>query len=600
MTRYQFLIYHQDLQMFLEGLREVGMMEITTTSWRGNQSEHEMFETSEHYKRVVKEMRSLAAKSPAGVDSPVGVELPIQADEIVRLWDSTSASVVELNSRIESLQHELGELRLWGEFDPSLISSLSSHGLTLHYYKCLTGDFKAQWAEQYPLQIVSQEDKMTYFVVVSSPESPVGVISASVVTAPEMSASAMEQLISTLHREVETCESRLASLAPSVEVVAQAQYSVQEAFELSRATHGGERLADDTIVLLEGWCESANDSQIVAFAESEQVYYQSEKAREEHNPPVKLKNNFFGRLFEPIGALYMMPRYNELDLTFFFAPFFMIFFGMCLGDAGYGMVFILALLIFWKKIPAKFKDFGWLGLFLSSSAVVFGLLTGNCFGIVLFEVEALAPLRNMMLLSDSNTVFDFSVVLGAVQVLFGQILRVFNRIKRGGAFVYGVSSLGWVILFISLIVANFTEQTEALWFNISLIVSGIMILFFANPKANIFVSFGSGLYSVYEMATGVIGDLISYVRLFAVGLSGAIIAQVFNELAFGLSPDIIVLRQVMILLILLAGHGLNIFLSTLGAFVHPVRLTFVEFFRNAEFEGGSRKFAPLRRVKDNE
>ncbi|MEG2756419.1 MAG: V-type ATPase 116kDa subunit family protein, partial [Mucinivorans sp.] len=141
--------------------------------------------------------------------------------------------------------------------------------------------------------------------------------------------------------------------------------------------------------------------------------------------------------------------------------------------------------------------------------------------------------------------------------------------------------------------------TSSLSFYIGMAVAGVLILFFAAPDKNIFVSFAKGVYSIYEMATGVVGDLISYVRLFAIGLAGAIIAQVFNELAVGLSGNIPVLSWILMAVILIIGHGLNIFISSLGAFVHPVRLTFVEFYKNAEFDGGGRSFDPFRRKKIN-
>ncbi|MEG0163017.1 MAG: V-type ATPase 116kDa subunit family protein, partial [Mucinivorans sp.] len=184
------------------------------------------------------------------------------------------------------------------------------------------------------------------------------------------------------------------------------------------------------------------------------------------------------------------------------------------------------------------------------------------------------------------------------------VLRIFNRAKRGGSFIYGLSSLGWVILFVSSLIAGFDLFGAAFSFqSIAYLIvaglAGVLILFLNKPKKNPFVNLGAGLYSCYEMATGVVGDLISYVRLFAIGLAGTVIAQVFNELSKGLSGDIPVISFLIMVVILVIGHGLNIFISALGAFVHPVRLTFVEFYKNAEFEGGGRVFKPFKRKINN-
>lgn len=592
MTRYEFLLYHADVEKFLENLRQVGLVDITTTSWAGNDTERKLFSRSELLKTVVHAMRSVKPTAEQIAAAPKSVE------QAVTLWQDSSARITALQSAIEKASIEQENLAIWGAFDVETLRKLKEIGAHIFFFECSNKDFQESWASQYALEVVNQTKNDTYFVVITAPGEPAVVnIPAIEVSAPQMSAEDKAAEIERLNKDlIEAIDNRAKAAALRAEIEKEEKNTIDK-FEFSRVENAGEKFADNTIVLLEGWSEKANTAKIEAFAESQAVYFTSEKAKIENNPPVKLKNTFFARLYEPIGNLYMLPRYDELDMTPFFAPFFMIFFGMCLGDAAYGLLFILGIVVMWKKIPAKFKDFGWLGIFLSLSGIVFGLLSGNFGGIELFKIDALAELRRFMLLRDPNTVFYFAVALGGVQVLFGQFLRIINRIKRGGKFIYGVSSIGWFSLFVSSIVAVLLEQTDQLWYYITLGATGCMILFFANPAANIFASTGKGLYSVYEMATGIVGDLISYVRLFAIGLAGAIIAQVFNELAIGLSGDIIVVKQLVMLIILVIGHGLNIFISALGAFVHPVRLTFVEFFKNAEFEGGSRPFKPLKKAE---
>lgn len=591
MTRYQFLLYHADLQPFLERLREIGLVDITTTTWEGDDNQRQLFDQSELYKQVAHAMRSIKITPDQAAQQKY--DTPQAA---VAAWDEATARITSLQNAIDRARVEEQQLEIWGNFDIKLIETLAQSGTTLKFFESSNKDFRSEWADQYPLEVVNRTKADTYFVVVQKAgDSPYVDIPATEVRAPQMSVEDKQAQIERYIVDQTQAHQTRIKAANSKEQIEEAQRQYAQQLQFNEAMNAGETYADGTVRLLEGWAEAANIAKIEAFADKEEVVYTSEKARAEQNPPVKLKNNFFARLYEPIGSLYMLPRYGELDLTPYFAPFFMIFFGMCLGDAAYGLLYIAAILVLWRKVPRKYKDFLWLGLFLSTSGIVFGLLSGNFGGIEIFKIEALANLKKYMVLSDPDTTFYFAVALGGVQVLFGQILRIFNRAKRGGSFVYGLSSLGWVILFISSIVAYTTDQTAALWYYISLGVAGFLILFFARPGKP-FISFGLGLYSAYEMATGVVGDLISYVRLFAIGLAGAIIAQVFNELAMGLSGDIIVVKQIVMLLILVIGHGLNIFLSSLSAFVHPVRLTFVEFFKNAEFEGGGRAFDPLKRV----
>ena len=125
----------------------------------------------------------------------------------------------------------------------------------------------------------------------------------------------------------------------------------------------------------------------------------------------------------------------------------------------------------------------------------------------------------------------------------------------------------------------------------------VLMLFFNSPGKNPFVNFGTGLWDTYNNITGILSDVLSYIRLFAIGLSGGILATVFNDLATGLSPDIPVVRELMILLV---GHGINLFMSSISSFVHPMRLTFVEFYKNAGFEMAARQFEPLTKIDQSE
>jgi V/A-type H+-transporting ATPase subunit I len=126
-------------------------------------------------------------------------------------------------------------------------------------------------------------------------------------------------------------------------------------------------------------------------------------------------------------------------------------------------------------------------------------------------------------------------------------------------------------------------------------VAGVLILLLNNPKRNVLINFGAGLWDAYGMISGLFGDLLSYIRLFALGISSGILGFVFNQLAMSLKPDNIILGPIVMIIVLLIGHGITIFMAALGAFVHPMRLTFVEFYKNAGFEGGGKPYTPFER-----
>ncbi len=597
MTRYTFVLHAEETPNFLENLRELGVVDITTVkSWRGDDKIEALNTNSCNYLKIAKAMRSFKSSSTNEKFATI--------EEAINEWEEASRKTSELEAKIAKAEEDLKSLEIWGDFDKEIIKTLKSEGVYLHFFVTSAKNYFSPWEQIYPIEVIERKDSKVYFIIAGESATEKFDVNATELRAPEMSYLEKQAQIEQYIKEQKELQDILAKAALSAGDIKQKALEDSDVYNFEHTLNSAEDAVEGYVKILEGWSEKNLTEKVTGFLDDNEVIYYYEDAKIENNPPIKLKNNFFARLFEPVGRLYMNPAYNELDLTPFFAPFFMIFFGMCLGDAGYGLMFIIAITALWKKIPKNYKDYAKLVLYLAAAGTFFGFISGNMFGIELIKIDALKGCQKYMLLTDPIKSFYFSIILGVIQVMFGQILRIVNRSKRGGSFIYGLSSLGWCILFLSSMGAYAADLmswnaayigTGSIAYKITLIVAGVLILFFANPKANIFASFGKGLYSIYEMATGIIGDLISYVRLFAIGLAGAIIAQVFNELAIGLSGDIIILKQIIMLIILVIGHGLNIFVSSLGAFVHPVRLTFVEFYKNAEFEGGGRSFNPFRK-----
>jgi V/A-type H+-transporting ATPase subunit I len=314
--------------------------------------------------------------------------------------------------------------------------------------------------------------------------------------------------------------------------------------------------------------------------------------------PVLLKNNKFARLFEVIGDLYELPNHKELDLVPFFAPFYMMFFGFALGDAGYGLLIIGV--AFWLKprMPAMRNILSlaqWLGL----ATVIFGILTGTFFGMDLInqDIPWLEGVKKYMITKEN--MFNLALILGAIQILFGMVLKVINIYIRKG-FAYAYATIGWLMLLIGSGSICLLKHFGVLGDTVGgyaqygvYIASGVLILLLNNPRRSIVMNFLNGLWDVYSMVTGLIGDLLSYIRLFALGVSSAILGFVFNELAMSLSPDHIIFGPLVMIIILVVGHGMTLFMAGLGAFVHPIRLTFVEFYKNAGFTGGGKRYMPF-------
>jgi V/A-type H+-transporting ATPase subunit I len=190
-----------------------------------------------------------------------------------------------------------------------------------------------------------------------------------------------------------------------------------------------------------------------------------------------------------------------------------------------------------------------------------------------------------------------ALIIGVVQIIFGMILKVANLWKQAG-FSAALSTIGWLVLIVgggacyglSMKGVDVTIPTYAV-----AIIAGLLIFVLNDVRRNPVINVFSGLWDSYNMLTGLLGDTLSYIRLFALGISGAVLGLVFNDLAMNMSGDIPVVKQIIMLVILLFGHSVNLFMAGLGSFVHPMRLTFVEFYKNAGFEGGGKKYQPFKK-----
>ena len=354
-------------------------------------------------------------------------------------------------------------------------------------------------------------------------------------------------------------------------------------------------------MLLEGWIPVEKLDDMQKFLGSQEAYYEIADPVPGDNVPIQLNNTGFFKLFEPIMRLYMLPKYNELDLTPFFAPFFMLFFGLCLGDSGYGAIMFFGILIYRmiaKNIEASMKSILSLVQLLGLSTMLCGLLTGTCLGFNLYEIQMpfFQSLKEAISL-DNQQMFNLSLILGGVQIIFGMILKAVNQTIQFGV-KYAVATIGWLLVLISTAVAFAAPGIMGMGSTVHMIIAGIglaMAFLYNSPDKNIFVNIGLGLWDSYNMCTGLLGDILSYVRLFAIGLSGGILASVFNSLAVGMSPDNVIAGPIVMVLIFVIGHSINMFMNVLGAMVHPMRLTFVEFFKNSGYEGGGKEYTPFKK-----
>ena len=594
MDKYSFILFHSDLDKFLLNIQSLGIVDITRQNKAIDDISRELFGRSKRYQSVIKKIKQYFEKaSETEKNSLIDLSNPDFkcVEDILKYGEDLILNKEQWEAEVEQLKKEFAENSVWGVLSKEDLSKISALGYNLHLFYTSEKSFNKEWENDYPLFRLSNFNDKVYFAILS-PKGEEFKFELQEIKFPQRSCDITKNRIIELESDLEVVKKRLLSLHSEVSHLENGLKLVSEELELYLAGISSQKEAEGNIVIMTGFAPVENRDTINSEFEKESLYYLVEEAVKEDDPPVKLKNGFFARLYEPIGELYMLPKYGELDLTPYFAPFYMLFFGLCLGDIGYGLVLLIGASFAKYKLP-KFKGYLTLIQFLGLGAVMMATLSGVFFGAPLKDLFQLPESVKSLFFSDIK-MFWFSIIFGLFQIIFARLLNAIYLMKKKG-WQYGMSNIGWSILIVWAAMKYASTMTEDITvpslLNYFAIAGAAFILLFSSDSKNIFSRIGSGVVSFWDI-TSIFGDTLSYIRLFGLGTAGAILGMVVNSVAVSLS-GVPYLGWILAGLMLVAGHILVLLLSSLGAFVHPMRLTFVEFYKNANFSGGGRPFRPL-------
>ncbi len=594
MDKYSFILFHSDLDKFLLNIQSLGIVDITRQNKAIDDKSRELFGRSKRYQSVIKKIKQYFEKaSETEKNSLIDLSNPDFkcVEDILKYGEDLILNKEQWEAEVEQLKKEFAENSVWGVLSKEDLSKISALGYNLHLFYTSEKSFNKEWENDYPLFRLSNFNDKVYFAILS-PKGEEFKFELQEIKFPQRSCDITKNRIIELESDLEVVKKRLLSLHSEVSHLENGLKLVSEELELYLAGISSQKEAEGNIVIMTGFAPVENRDTINSEFEKESLYYLVEEAVKEDDPPVKLKNGFFARLYEPIGELYMLPKYGELDLTPYFAPFYMLFFGLCLGDIGYGLVLLIGASFAKYKLP-KFKGYLTLIQFLGLGAVMMATLSGVFFGAPLKDLFQLPESVKSLFFSDIK-MFWFSIIFGLFQIIFARLLNAIYLMKKKG-WQYGMSNIGWSILIVWAAMKYASTMTEDITvpslLNYFAIAGAAFILLFSSDSKNIFSRIGSGVVSFWDI-TSIFGDTLSYIRLFGLGTAGAILGMVVNSVAVSLS-GVPYLGWILAGLMLVAGHILVLLLSSLGAFVHPMRLTFVEFYKNANFSGGGRPFRPL-------
>ena len=612
MNKLSFLIYHKEYEMFLEKLRELGVVHIEKRQGAEMDANLQAFmQKRTAYQSLLKSMTLAAASYEGGATQPSSLTI----EQVMDSYESQQEHIQALNMQLPVLDKEIDAMEVWGEFDWNVIELLKANGWQMQFYCCPEKSFEETWTDDYNATIINRKGGQSYFVTVN--QMPVE-LEAEVVRLPNRRLSELVREQEDLKTSIKEANNRLDQFCiNNLPVVEKALDSLESDINLMEVEQlGGERLAEGSIVMMEGWVPVENDAEVRKMLDESGVYYEIRPAEKEDNAPIKLKNGKISRAFEMLTKMYGMPDYGEFDPTPLLAPFYALFFGMCVGDAGYGLLLVILGFYLKKKLSKSMAGLMNLLITLGAVTTVVGAMFNTFFGASLTDWN-LPEWMNSLIISGKwdGTAYDKTMVIallvGMFHICFAMVVKAVGSTVRYG-FKNSLSAWGWLLLVggsVTVATLNYLgvlnmETSKMAYMGIGG-VSAIGIFLLNDIRRNVFMNVGAGLWDTYNMATGLMGDLLSYLRLYALGLAGGMLGGVFNDLGMQLRDALGgflfgIPGWICFALIFVAGHGLNIALSCLSGYVHSIRLTFVEYFKNSGYDGKGVEYNPFSSKKKND
>ena len=589
MTKYSFILLNGEQEGLLDRLQEIGLVDITRSVKPVDSHSQDKVGEIELINGLITGLEK--------VELPEGIQPEAIDGDIVRLTGGMLMRYSEDSIALKDLRKQVEDLKVWGEFDPARLEELSDAGVPIHFHVVPNKVFKPEWEEQYALSVVKSDKKSTWFVVAGNDPLP------GEIHAPKMDATGKEQELQEKEEHFQRVLRRLAGAKERLGELRQRRAEALTNLDRYLANAAIVPAAENTLVTLVGYAPTENEEAVTAAIEETGVFYLKDAAQVNDNPPISFRNNKFVKMFEVLTDMYGRPAYNGFDPTPFIAVFFLLFFAFCMGDAGYGLLLIVIGLLL-KKVDS-FKSYAPLVVTLGIGTTVIGFLFHTFFSMDISTWKIFEPIKGIFLpskIAGYDGAMVLALIVGIVHLCLAMIVKTYNATKVKG-FANSLGTWGWTLLIVggtvvgALALVGVLDKAATKWIIIILgIVSAVGIFLLNDLHRNPLINIGSGLWESYNTVTGLLGDVLSYLRLYALGLAGAMLGKAFNDIGMMVLGDgKSIPLWIPFILIVLVGHTLNIAMCALGAFVHPLRLNFLEFFKNSGYEAAGRTYNPLKK-----
>ena len=586
----------------LKDLREMGLLHLAEKQ-SASRELNEEFQTLSKASNALKEYADPKAK-----EKRAEVLSDSEFEKMYRGVLDAMEKKESLNQAIGAANTELDRISAWGDFSPEDVKALKNEGFDLHFYRMGSKEFQdAVNDENIRLIRLAPVDKMDTVAVFGTlpPEIP-----ATEFMLPEHSASELKEQIENSKKGIAECEETLKAASIYEASFDDQMVKLQNRMNFSAA--GNTAQSDEDFVWISGYIPEADMDKFKAAAAEKSIAWAVEDVSEEdEHIPTKVKYNKVSGLIKPVfDILGILPGYREQDISLWFFLFFTLFFAMIIGDGGYGVLILLGTIALHVK-QKKITNVTFLLYVLSIATVIWGALTGTWFGmesamkvpflkaLVFPSIATYPEYFGLTANASQNAIMKFSFSIGAVQMALGSILAIKKKLPAKD--LSWVADAGWTIAVIAmyLLALNLVihEDIDLKPVFTLIGVAFVLVVLFGGMSPD--KSFGEGLkaglggaFTQFLNTISCFGNVMSYIRLFAVGMAGVAISQSFNGIAAGMHGPMMIVGVVVVLV----GHALNIVMCFLSVVVHGVRLNVLECSGQAGLEWTGIPYEPFKKV----
>lgn len=521
------------------------------------------------------------------------IKQPVASDKEPGDWKFSAQHIIDMHKRIEQLQEysrtlqsSISQWLSWGDFEPKDIKNLSERNIYVRFYQIPVKEIK-NLPGSVTVKKIAVAGGIANCVIISRRDLK---LPFKELNLPKMGLKRMQSRLAEDIWLIASIKDEINQHRVYLENFLRTRKSLEKELEFQRALRGMGEVGK--ILYLTGYAPHDRTAELLDTARKEKWGIWIGEPSEEDRVPTLIRNPAWVSIIRPIFKIIeVVPGYRELDISLWFLVFFSVFFGILIGDAAYGLIFFSLTFLAQKKWGKRLKEQSIFTLFyiLSSFAIIWGVLSGTFFGQEWLPgwVRPVIPA-----LRDSQSVQRLCFFLGALHLSIAHLWRGIVKLPSFKA----LSEAGWIlILWTAFLLAQFLILGDnfpgfGIWL---LILGAVLVLIFTNPRKNIIKGIGQGLGNLLLNLINNFTDVVSYIRLFAVGLATVAVADSFNKMALEVGFNSLA-TGILTAFILLLGHALNIILGPMSILVHGVRLNVLEFCNHLDIKWSGVAYQPLK------